>query len=172
MPVTIEALGPGIWRMAFPFALMGIPIGRNVTLIELPGRGLLIHSTAAFGERDVAAIRDLGEPVALLDATCFHDTFGREGRRAFPELPYFAPHHFPLRKALSTRPLGELTEWGAGEIELLPIEGMPKVNEHVVYHPRSKSLIVADLCFNFLTIHASVRGAGSLLFPKPIRPRG
>ena len=158
--------------MAFPFALMGIPIGRNVTLIELPGRGLLIHSTAAFGERDVAAIRDLGEPVALLDATCFHDTFGREGRRAFPELPYFAPHHFPLRKALSTRPLGELTEWGAGEIELLPIEGMPKVNEHVVYHPRSKSLIVADLCFNFLTIHASVRGAGSLLFPKPIRPRG
>lgn len=68
---------------------------------------------------------------------------------AFPELPYFAPHHFPLRKALSTRPLGKLTEWGTGEIELLPIEGMPKVNEHVVYHPRSKTLVVADLCFNF-----------------------
>ncbi len=34
------------------------------------------------------------------------------------------------------------------EFQLHLIEGMPKVNEFIFYHPKSKSLIVTDFCFN------------------------
>lgn len=36
------------------------------------------------------------------------------------------------------------------ELVAVPIEGMPKVNEVVFIHKKSKSLIVADLCFNLI----------------------
>jgi hypothetical protein len=51
----------------------------------------------------VATIRALGEPAWLADGTLRHDTFVKEGRAAFPGMPYLAPEGFsePFQKVSS-----------------------------------------------------------------------
>lgn len=80
--------------MSFPWRALGIDFKRNVTLLRLSDRRLVIHSTAPFAEEDVAAIRDFGNPAWLVDATLMHDTFAKDGRAALPGVPYLAPDGF------------------------------------------------------------------------------
>ena len=128
--------------------LVGCKMGRVVTLIRLHSGKLIIHSTAKFTPEDISEIREFGDPAWLIEATNFHDTYAKDGREAFPQLPYFVPPGFKFDKSLGCKSIDSLpVEWG-GEIDVICIEGMPKVQEHVVYHRPSKTLIVADLLFN------------------------
>jgi hypothetical protein len=135
-----------LWVLRYPLSLLGTQVGRTVTLIRQRSGHLIIHSTAPFTPSEVKAIRALGPPAWLLDATLFHDTFAAVGRTAFPEIPYAAPKGFP---GVNVRPLTELAQACAGELEVLRIDGMPRVREHVFFHRSSRTLVVADLVFNF-----------------------
>lgn len=109
----------------------------------------MIHSTAKFSAEDVAAIRALGEPGWLVDASRFHDTYAKAGRSTFPSIPYLVPPNFDKRDRLKTQLLmPPPAEW-QGELEVVALAGMPFVREHVFYHAPSRSLIVCDLIFNF-----------------------
>jgi hypothetical protein len=134
--------------MSFPLRFFGIDFARNVTLLRLSDGRVIVHSTAAFTEKDVAAIRSFGEPAWLVEATLLHETFAKEGQAALPGLPYLAPSAFNEASGAATRPLDPPpAEWGE-EIEVLRIEGTKK-NEHVFFHRRSRTLVVADLFFSF-----------------------
>ena len=145
----MKALGPGAWVQSHPLVLAGADFGREVTVFRLEDGRLVIHSTASFAAEDVAAIGSVGTPAFLLDATNFHDTAVVPAQAAFPDLPYFAPNRFPLRKRLPE--IGTLEdaarEWG-DELEMLELGGMPKIQEHVLFHPASRTLVVADLLFH------------------------
>lgn len=142
----LETIAEGIWLQRHPQSLFGMEMGRNVTLLKLDGGKLILHSTAPFSEEDRREISALGEPGWLLDATNFHDTFTEVGRAAFPDLPYLAPEGFPAKGEF--RSLGDPpVEW-ADEIDVIRIDGMPKINEYAIFHRASGSLIVADLLFN------------------------
>src|SRR5438067_13030941 len=80
--------------MSFPWRAFGIDFERNVSLLRLRDGRVAIHSSAPFTAEDVAAIRRFGEPAWLVDATLMHDTFAKDGRAAFPDLPYLAPNGF------------------------------------------------------------------------------
>jgi hypothetical protein len=134
--------------MSFPFRVFGIDFKRNVTLLRLSDGRVVIHSTAPFTEKDIAAIREFGEPAWLLDATLLHDTFAKEGRTALPNLPYLAPSGFAEVSGIATQPLDPPPKDWAGEIDLLRVEGTRK-NEHALFHRRSRTLVVADLFFSF-----------------------
>lgn len=144
---VVQAFAPGIWKMRFPLKILGIEVGRNVSVVDLGSGRLLIHSTAPFDTESVARIREIGEPVAMVDATCFHDTYAKAGCSAFPELPYFAPDNFSSK--VESRSLRQIENICGDTLLFRELEGMPKVREHVCFHPASKTLIVADLCFNF-----------------------
>ena len=145
----MQPIAENIWLLRYPLTLLGMQIGRNVSVIRLASGKLLIHSTAPFTAADVAKIRTLGEPAWLLEATRFHDSCAEEGRSAFPDVAYLVPEPFPGRDKLRASVLiGAPAEW-AGELELRRIDGMPNVQEHAVYHPPSRTLIVGDLLFNF-----------------------
>ncbi len=129
--------------------MLGGHQGRVVTYIRLNTGKLIIHSTGPFIPDDIAAIRLLGTPGWLVDSMLRHDTFAQEGRNAFPNIPYLVPPAFENRRALEAQPiLPAPAEW-AGEVEVLRIEGMPKADEHVFFHAPSRTIIVADLVFNF-----------------------
>jgi hypothetical protein len=142
----VQALAENIWVWRFPLVLLGTRIGRVVTVIRLERR-LLLHSTAPFSAEDVAAIRQLGEPGWLTEATLFHDTFARQGCSAFPNVPYLAPEGFDQLAQVRAVPLVPPEEW-SGEVELLELKGIPKIRETVLYHRPSRTLVVADLVFN------------------------
>jgi hypothetical protein len=134
--------------MSFPFRVFGIDFRRNVTLLRLRGGRVVIHSTASFTEKDVAAIRSFGERAWLVDATLLHDTFAKEGKAALPDLPYLAPSGFAEVSGVENQPLDPPPSEWAGEIDVLKIDGTRK-NEHVLFHRRSGTLVVADLFFSF-----------------------
>ncbi len=134
--------------MSFPLRAFGIDFRRNVTLLRLADGRVVVHSTAPFTQQDITAIRRFGEPNWLVDATLLHDTFAKQGRAALPDLPYLAPDGFEKASGLPTLPLScPPSDW-AGQIDVLRIDGS-RMNEHVLFHRRSHTLVVADLFFSF-----------------------
>ncbi|QJE97367.1 hypothetical protein [Luteolibacter luteus] len=106
---------------------------------------------APFTAGDVSAIRELGEPRWLAEAMLLHDTYAAEGPAHFPGLPMLGPAGFGEIVKFEVDPLlPEPEAWG-GEVKVLRLEGAPKLEEHVFLHVPSRTLIVADLIFNFRT---------------------
>lgn len=150
MPTTpLHPIAPGVWVLAYPLKVMGVDLRRNVTILRLTSGKLVIHSTAPFTPEDVAAITALGEPGWLVDTLLRHDTFARDGRAAFPDLPYLAPEGFSRELDFPTGSLLPAPEEWAGELEVIRVAGAPLMEEHVFFHPASRTLIVADLIFSF-----------------------
>ncbi len=144
----MKQLAENLWLLRYPLTLLGADLNRNVTVMRLGSGELVIHSTGPFTPEDVAAISALGEPRWIMDVMARHDTFAKEGRAAFPEATYLAPEGFSETVGFPTQPLTNQPEWG-GEIEVLLLEGVPSMKEHVVLHRPSRTLIVADLMFDF-----------------------
>ncbi|MFT4551342.1 MAG: hypothetical protein ACI8XO_000768 [Verrucomicrobiales bacterium] len=125
-------------------------MGRNVSLLRQAGGKLLVHSRAEFSPVDLAAIREIGEPAWLLEATNMHDTHARSARAALPDIPYLVPPGFKNAEALGAAPISSASDELLAEgIEIIERQGMPKLREHVIFHRHSKTLVVADLLFNF-----------------------
>ncbi len=144
----MEHLAENLWVIDYPFRMLGFEVGRRVTVLRLTSRRLVIHSTASFSPEEVREICALGDPGWLLEATRAHDTFALAGRQAFPEATYLVPPGFPKANALRTQPLLPApAEWG-NEVMVREICGMPWVREHAVFHPATRTLIVADLLFD------------------------
>jgi hypothetical protein len=146
----LTPLSENIFLQRHPLSLMGCQFGRNVTVIRLASGKLIIHSTADFTSTDVDAIRELGEPGWLIEATLYHDTLAKQGRAAFPDVDYLVPSRFPLADSLKATPLQPdalPAEWG-DEVRLIAIEGAPKLSEIALFHRPSKTLVLADLLFN------------------------
>ncbi|HEY8965815.1 MAG TPA: hypothetical protein VIM58_05195 [Candidatus Methylacidiphilales bacterium] len=142
-------LAENIWVGRYPLSFLGGDQGRVVTVIRLASGELLIHSTAPFSPEDAEAIASLGRPGWIVDAMLRHDTYAKEGRAAFPTLPYLAPEGFAGGLGVGTQPLLPPPQAWSGEIEVMLVEGMPQAREHVFLHVPSRTLIVADLLFNF-----------------------
>ena len=145
----MEQIAEDVWVLRYPLRLLGLQIGRTVTVIRLRTGQLIIHSTAPFTAQEVANIRAIGQPAWLLDATRFHDSYAADGRAAFPDATYLVPETFPKRSQLRALVLSDAPAEWAGEVELRRIDGMPNVQEHAVFHRASRTLIVGDLLFNF-----------------------
>jgi hypothetical protein len=145
----MNQLSENVWILSYPLNLLGVDIRRNVTVLRLPNSQVLIHSTGPFSREDAASIRDIGKPTWLVEAMLRHDTFTQDGLTAFPGIPYLAPEGFGK---LVSYPTGTLfpppREW-AGHIEVIELQGVPSMRETVMLHRESRTLIVADLAFNF-----------------------
>lgn len=142
-------LAHNLWLLTYPQHRLGADLKRNVSIIRLGSRELVIHSTAPFTTEDLTAIQSVGRPGWLVEAMMHHDTFAREGRRAFPNIPYLAPAGFSGTAGFPTVPLLPPPPAWNGELEVLEIQGMRSYHEHVFFHRPSLTLIVADLLFNF-----------------------
>ena len=145
----MRRLAENLWVLRYPLSLLGTDPGRRVTIFRLERSGdLVMHSTGPFTAEDVVAIRALGTPAWLIEATNVHDTFAKEGRAAFPLARYFAPPGFEKVSGIATESLASPPAEWSGELEVLPLGGVPRVREHAFFHRPSRTLIVADVLFN------------------------
>ena len=144
----LEEIAPNLSLQRHPLQMAGCKMGRVVTLIRLLTGKLVIHSTARFSHEHISEISEYGDPAWLAEATNFHDTCAKEGRQAFPDLPYLVPSGFQGYDSLRCTSIDTVPpEWN-DEIVVVNVAGMPKIQEHAFYHRPSKTLIVADLLFN------------------------
>ncbi len=141
-----QPIAPDVAVLKYPLRALGIDFGRVVTLLRLRDGRLTIHSTAPFAAEDVRAIREFGDPAWLVEATLIHDTFARQAQLAFPGLPYLAPADLGGIPVVPLHP--PPADW-AGEIDMLKIEGLRRIDEHAFFHRASRTLVLADLLFHF-----------------------
>ncbi len=141
-----QQLSPDVALLKYDLRRFGIDFGRVVTLMRLRDGRLVLHSTAPFAPEEVAAIRRFGEPAWLVEATGMHDTFARTAQLAFPGIPYLTPA--PLAGLAATALNPPPRDW-AGEIDLIRIEGLRRIDEYAFFHRASRTLVLADLLFHF-----------------------
>lgn len=142
-------LAENLWVLPYPLRLLGADFRRMVTVVRLRSGELVIHSTGPFTSGDVATISRLGKPGWLMDVMLRHDTFSKQGRETFPTIPFLAPEGFSQGVGFPTQPLIPAPAAWGDELEVLRLDGIPSLREHVVFHRPSHTLIVADLLFNF-----------------------
>lgn len=173
----LQPLAENLWLLPYPLKMLGADLRRNVTLIRLRSGKLVIHSTAAFTAGDVAAIRALGEPGWLLDGILRHDTFAKEGREAFPGIPYLAPEGFSEVVGFPTTPIVPAPAEWEGELLALEIQGAPDARDTALLHVPSRTLILTELVFNFgdeplwteLLLRVAVTGDHHPGMPRPVK---
>lgn len=151
MPTSsgLKNLAPDLWLLTYPLKTLGVDLQRNVSVVRLASGKLIIHSTAPFTTADILQIQMLGKPSWLIDTLLRHDTFAAEGRRAFPSATYLAPPGFSINLPFQTDALLFAPPEWAEEIAIASIDGAPEFGETALLHRPSRTLIVADLIFNF-----------------------
>ncbi len=145
----MQQLHENLWVKHYPLSVLGTDHGRTMTLIRLLSGKLIVHSMAPFTPSDVAQIRALGEPAWLVEAMMLHDTYARQGHETFPGVPFLGPEGFGEIVKFPTLPLQPVPAEWAGEVEVIELRGAPRLKEHLFVHRSSRTLIVADLIFNF-----------------------
>lgn len=161
--VTLEPLTDGVWTVNAPFDVLGMPIGHRMTVVRLGGGGLWLHSPVAWSSELDRQLTGLGPIEHWVAPSRTHDLYLDQW---FENAPQAATWGAPkLRKP---HPEWTFTGWLAedvdapwrAEIELLPLEGAPRVGEWMFLHRPSKTAITADALFNLGT---ETKGLGGLM---------
>lgn len=145
----MQSLAENLWLLPYPLRMLGADLRRNVAVIRLTSGDLVIHSTGPFTQGDAAAIRSLGKPAWVLDVMLRHDTFTTEGLAPFPGVAYLGPNGYGQVVHRTVQPLLPAPAAWGDELQVVRLEGVPSMEEHAVFHAPSRTLIVADLLFNF-----------------------
>ncbi|MDD9947536.1 MAG: hypothetical protein OXU20_41230 [Myxococcales bacterium] len=141
----LRTLAPGVHVAEATQRFSGLSVGARMTVLELTG-GLLVHSPVAI---DPAALGHLGAARWVLAPNLLHHlhvgTWVAAGLEAWaaPGLPDKRPDiRFHGVVETDTCPFGS-------DIRLLALQCFPFTNEVVLLHRPSRTLVVADLVFNF-----------------------
>jgi hypothetical protein len=134
-----------------PYRAMGLPLGRQIVVLRLPGGGLWIHSPIPVTPELRGELAALGEVRHVVGPNLWHDECLREFQAEHPTALFHAAPGLAVQKK-DVRFGAELSDaphpdW-AGVLEQHLVRGMPRMNEVVFYHAASRSLIIADLAFN------------------------
>lgn len=149
----LTALHPDLHIHSVPYRVFGIRINRQLVVIREPAGGLWVHSPIPWTPELRHAVWQLGEVADVVGPNRFHDECLREFQSEYPHADFHAaPGLASDRRDIRfvSEPLGNLAplEW-RGAIDQHLIAGMPRMNEVVFFHRASRTLILADLAFNF-----------------------
>ncbi len=132
---------------AVKMPLMLLPV-RSV-LVALPTAQILISPGSQLTEEQ---LRSAGNVTDLVVTNLFHCAGILKALKVFPKARVWGVPG--CKEAKPDIPWTDILTYDAwlysNELKMHGLKGMPKVNEVVFLHLPSKSLIVADLCFNML----------------------
>jgi hypothetical protein len=156
-----------IWILQRPVWFSGVRQRVNTTVLRLEDGSLLIHSPAPPTAAVAEELRSLGIVRWLVVPNCFHHLGTPAAAAHFPEAKVVGPTSALARNKNLKLQLDiqspELTEQ-VPELEALPLRGVPFLDETVLYHRPTRTLLGADivLCPNAKD-HFSIRCAARLL---------
>lgn len=126
----MEAIGDGIWQVRGPSLRLpgGVKIPSRSTVLRLEHGDLLVYSPIA----EMPGVDELGSVTHIVEPSRYHHLFVGAARSRWPDA--------------SVHQCG----FGAVDptVEAVHIDGVPKIDEVVLFHRPSGTLVVADLFFN------------------------
>jgi Domain of unknown function (DUF4336) len=154
-----------IWMLERPVWFSGVRQRVHTTALRLDDGSLLLHSPAFLTDALVEQLGAMGPVRWLVVPNCFHHLGTPPAAAQFPEAQVIGPasalgRNKALRLHADIAQLGGLVP----ELEVLPLEGVPFLDESVLYHRPTQTLLGADivLCPNAQD-HWSLRFAARLL---------
>lgn len=146
----MQSIAPDIWQLPGPS--IRIPGGGRLptasTVIRVADGGLLVYSPVDLDDAAAARIEALGDVAHLVVPSLLHHLFAEAAARRWPNAQVHAApgvrHKQPGLRIDRELP-GD--GWGPG-VEAELVGGTPKLNEVVLFHRSSGTLICADLLFH------------------------
>lgn len=151
MSETLTRLDENLWVARRPLKLVVGDVGARMTVIRLPDGTLLIHSPVALDADTRRALDALGPVRWVLGPCKVHHFYLAEFAAAYPDAALLAAPGLP-EKRRDLRFAHVLTDdlelpFG-GAIAHHVFGGAPMMNEVVLLHRPTRTLVLTDLAFN------------------------
>ena len=154
-----------IWTFERPVWFSGVRQRVHTTVVRLDDGSLILHSPAPLSEALAQQLRALGPVRWLVVPNCFHHLGTPAAAAQFPDAQVVGPAS-AQRRNKDLKLQADIAQFGeqVSEFEALPLEGVPFLDETVLYHRPTQTLLGADivLCPNAKD-HWSLRFAARLL---------
>jgi hypothetical protein len=137
-----------IWTLDRPVWFSGVRMRARMTVLRLDDGGLLLHTPAPLTDALLEQLRALGPVRWLVVPNCFHPLGTPAAAAHFPEAQVVGPASALARnKALKLHVEIHDPRFGAEvpELEVLPLLGVPFLDETVLYHRPTQTLLGADI---------------------------
>lgn len=147
---VLTRFADSVWLASEPVSIVGMKLTSTMTAVALPGSRVLLYSPVPMTKERRAAVEAIGTVAHVYAPNTFHHMWAGEWANAFPDACVHGP--VALRKkrpdlrmdrAHDRDPLGEL----GGTFDEIHIDGF-RLDESVLVHRPTKTLLVADLVHN------------------------
>jgi hypothetical protein len=137
-----------IWTLDRPVWFGGVRLRARTTVVRLDDGSLLLHTPAPPTDAFAAQLRALGPVRWLVVPNCFHHLGTPAAAARFPEAQVVGPTSalsrnkaLKLHVGIGDAPFGAQVP----ELEALPLLGVPFLDETVLYHRPTQTLLGADI---------------------------
>jgi hypothetical protein len=137
-----------IWALDRPVWFGGVRLRARTTVVRLDDGGLVLHSPAPPTDALAEQLRALGPVRWLVVPNCFHHLGTPAAAAQFPEARVVGPASALSRnKGLRLDVDIHDAQFGeqVPEFEVLPLQSVPFLDETVLYHRPTKTLLGADI---------------------------
>jgi hypothetical protein len=147
-PVLSEIAAGWIWASERPVWFSGVRLRARTSVIRLDDGRLLVHSPAPPSDAWLKQVTELGRVSWLVVPNCFHHLGTPAAAAAFPDAKIVAPRSVAAKNP-ALRIDVEIQEpklfaEAVPEVLLLPLEGVPFLDETLLYHRPTETLFGAD----------------------------
>ncbi|MGF1521457.1 MAG: DUF4336 domain-containing protein [Leptolyngbyaceae cyanobacterium] len=147
-----------LWTTPQPLRFLGLEVGTRMTIVRLSNGDLVLISPILLREADRTVLNELGTVRHIVAPNLFHHLFVNQAQALYPEAKVWGVEGLASKRPdLKLDALLNQTGSFASELDYLPFEGFEAIlprgivqaNETVFYHRPSRTLILADIAFNF-----------------------
>lgn len=148
----LRPLGDDVWVCDRPFHVLGMNVGTRMTVVRLADGGLFLHSPVKLTAGLRGELEALG-PIRHAVGPNLHHHLYLSDYAGLPGVRLYASPGLAAKakKVAFDEELGDAAPaaW-QGQLDQHCFQGAPFMSEVVFFHRASGSLLLADLCFNFV----------------------
>lgn len=140
-----------LWVGQRPLRFKGLAVGSRMTVIRFPDGSLWVHSPLRLTFELRQAAEALGTPRFLVAPNKYHHLYIGQWMNAWPQARAYAAPGLPEKRtdlSFHTVLSDKAPEEWEGQVELLPWQGAPTLNEVVFFHRASRTLVLTDTAHN------------------------
>lgn len=150
MAERLERIADGVFRAEEPVRIVGMKLHTTMTVLQLPDGTLMVHSPIPLTPARREAVEALGEVAHVYAPSTFHHLWAGQWAAAFPAARVHAPAALAGKRPelrIDRAHDRERDPALAGIVDEVHVDGF-RLEESVVVHRPSRTLVVADLVHN------------------------
>jgi len=147
----LENVAGNVWAVAAPHHFLGLHVGTRMTVIRLSSGGVLLYSPVPLSAALIAEINALGPVQHIVCPNLFHHVYAGDALAIWPQALLHGPRKLQKkRRDLTFHAVLSDTPHESWQGDLLPVTiAGSLLNETVLYHVPSRTLVTSDLVENF-----------------------